>query len=269
MKTSKFGSILTEDFLRNNYLKNKISTVDISKNIGCSYQTVLTALKKYKIPIYPYGSFRKAIYSKNELFFSQPNQLNSFVAGFIAADGCIRERIYTRKSYELQIILNIKDIDYLRNIKELLKYTGPGPVPSKDNKCRLTINAANEYYHDLVNHFNITQNKTYTLEPSNKLSWDNKLAFLVGLIDGDGCIFINKRGYPILSITGSEGTCIWTKTIWDEILMNNSFTKLSRLYKYKKRNAYSVDVCCGRAKVILDVLKSIDVPKMERKWSKV
>lgn len=268
MRNSKFKNLLTKDMLISLYQDKQISSVKIGDMFGCSSRTVIDYLNKYNIPVYPFGHFRKPIYHKNDEFFSCPNILNSFVAGFIAADGCIRERVYTKKSHELSIILSIKDLDYLKRIKELLEYSGPGPQV-RNQKCHLVINSAHQYYHDLINNFGITPQKTHTMSPSTSMSWDNKLAFLIGLIDGDGCIHLNKRGCVSLSITGSKATCIWVKDIWDQILIHYGFKRLSNLYEYKKRKAFSITVCADRAKVILNVLKKINVPKMERKWSKI
>ena len=268
MRNCKFKDILTREVLQDLYSTQEISMPMIGKTFGCSARTVGDYLKRYNIPIFPTGHFRQSIYSKNDAFFTIPNILNSFVAGFIAADGCLRERIFTRKSHELIISLSIKDLDYLVQIKNLLEYTGAGPQIS-NNKCHLRINSATQYYHDLYNHFNITPNKSLTMSPSRNLSWNNKLAFIVGLIDGDGCIFRNKRNCLIVEITGSYETCIWVKEVWDQILREHDFIKMTRLYKYKKRHAYSISLCSKRAECVLNILNNIDVPKMERKWSKV
>ena len=54
------------------------------------------------------------IYNKNHDFFTVPNKLNSYWAGFIAADGCVTGK------HILAIKLSEKDKEHLQKIATLL-----------------------------------------------------------------------------------------------------------------------------------------------------
>ena len=60
------------------------------------------------------------LYTQNENFFSEPNDKNSYWAGFIAADGGIE-----KTSNRLRIGLSIKDRELLEVFAQQVEFTGP------------------------------------------------------------------------------------------------------------------------------------------------
>jgi len=57
MLFNKWSKILTEEFLRREYLQNKKTMKEIAKEVGCGKVTVFEYLKKYNIPTRTYGSW--------------------------------------------------------------------------------------------------------------------------------------------------------------------------------------------------------------------
>lgn len=191
-------------------------------------------------------------------FFTIPDLENSYWAGFIAADGCIHT-----KSNRISIMLADKDIQHLLLLKEkicpvhnLLKYKTYISLKFSSIKIK----------NDLKQNYSITERKSLTLKPPKNLSTVNSLAFIIGYIDGDGCIRINKEHKIEISILGTQELLIWLKSYLDMISpitvrSNPSVRKVKNIYRYK--------ITGKRAISILNTLNKINVPKLGRKWDKV
>jgi hypothetical protein len=153
----------------------------------------------------------------NYSFFSKPNEINSYWAGFIAADGCI---IDTDRSKRLSINLSSKDKNHLVLLSNLLDVPLYTYKTKQHDVSRLSLRS-NKLCLDLENNFNITPRKSLTLKPP-KLSAKLQRSFISGYFDGDGSLYVirNKRyTYPGLSILGTEAMLLW---IQQHILENVS-----------------------------------------------
>lgn len=207
-------------------------------------------------------------YSFNDTIFSEVNALSSNLAGFIAGDGCICD---SRNS--LTFSLNEKDTTYLIEFKDLLNYTGPISLRTP-NVCRLNIVLSGSSKKDLENNFSVTPRKSLTLKRPNINELNNKLAFIIGLIDADGCLGIftktrtneNRRPYTYVSlnILGSEDILTFVKETFEEIVpARNSIGFV------KRGNIYSLSITCRRAEELIRVLLQTEVPhRLSRKWDK-
>ena len=122
-------------------------------------------------------------YKINQDYFSVPNLENSYVAGFIAADGNIH-----KSKNKLRIDLQIRDAEYLQNI--VLLFSDKKITTTKRNYRSISLWSW-KIISDLQKNFNITPNKSLTLKPP-KLEGQNALAFIIGNLDGDGSIIIRK-----------------------------------------------------------------------------
>ena len=67
--------------------------------------------------------YKQRTYNVDDFFFNIPNELNSYYAGFIAADGCICSR--NRDKRTLRIGLSSKDSKWLKTFKEKIKSESP------------------------------------------------------------------------------------------------------------------------------------------------
>lgn len=204
-------------------------------------------------------------YSFNKSFFEHPNILNSYWAGFIAADGNLS--IKKNNSHVLRIKLSPKDLSHLLLFKETIKYDGTLYVDKSSfftdiGYPTITICAAQKYFKDLKENFNIVPNKTLTLEPPNLKSLENKLAFIVGYIDGDGCVYKDGK-YIGIHVLGTKEVLEWMKDIFDLISIPSKRNPKVR----KRNNIFEYKIVGKRAKEIKKILENIDVPKLDRKWS--
>jgi hypothetical protein len=131
-----------------------------------------------------FGLTSRTKYSHEEEFFSEPNLLNSYYAGLIAADGCIiRRKKYN--SVEMKLDLESKDRYYLEKFKSSINSTGP--IGDYTYICHFTgkpkeysrfiIYTAKRIATSLEENFNITSAKTYTLNPPN-LNNDLAMAYI-------------------------------------------------------------------------------------------
>ncbi len=127
------------------------------------------------------GGFDHFLYTHDRNFWSIPNLMNSYCAGFTNADGNLQ-----KDYFKFTIHLHEKDRGLLENFKDLFQYTGP--IRTYNGYPGLVIHGCKEWYKDLNDIWSITPQKTFTVQPP-KITDDNLIkAFLVGLYDGDGSI---------------------------------------------------------------------------------
>lgn len=238
------------------------NNTELSKIFGRSAESVKK--KGLRLGLHKSKNCRRK-YTVDDSFFANPNILNSYVAGFILADGYIRNN----KSF-VTIKLAQKDCDYLKKIKSLVNFNGPvheythGGFPY----CMFTINSTNWLY-DLDKNFNISYDTKINknMNPP-KLNYTNSLAFINGVIDGDGCISIIKNIYPEVHIIGNkeilEWVSIFSKQFTKSKGKNFYKTKFDKLYNFKLNRLKCVAFC----KEILSV-KELNGIRMDRKWSKM
>lgn len=203
----------------------------------------------------------KRKYSLNKEFFSEYTPESCYVAGFIAADGCVCKGLLT-------ISLSIVDEEFLVSLKDLLSSTAP--VRQKDNNgnpcVRLDVHSV-ELVGDLKEYFDIRENKSLTfIPPLNKIPLNMRKYFMLGMFDGDGTItgsFINQNYFnPSYGITGTQETCVAFKDFvgkpdiklfqrHPERCNNNfqiSFTGINNLesFYYKVYDETSKKICLPR-----------------------
>jgi hypothetical protein len=218
-------------------------------------------------------------YNVNDCFFETPNIVNCYYAGFIAADGCIRK--YKGKfveTYSLSFGLSIKDKDFLIKFLNTINYEGT--IRYYENKGRKYVGVeikSNKICEDLRNNFNITERKTHTLCPPNLFEKNLIDAFICGYIDGDGSVYFsknkNKQRRVGISIIGTDKMLSWIINRFCEIYGKE---KSEKLYENKggfgstnkNKKVFTTSIYDRWARTVILNMSEIDVPKMERKWSK-
>lgn len=188
----------------------------------------------------------------NHNFFSKPNLLNSYWAGFIAADGCIDDTKYSKK---LKITLAHKDRNHLFRLKKYINYSG------KIYRHQFSVIelVSNKLCEDLRKNFNITPRKSLTLKPPKGLTKRQTLAYIIGYIDGDGYIGVIDNTKRI-KILGTKFVLNWIRK---QLLQHEK--QLTDVKKYDK-NVYTFYIYGKKASNITKLLNSIKVPKLKRKW---
>lgn len=195
-----------------------------------------------------------SIYKHNQTYFSEPNIENSYWAGFIAADGCIF------KSYKagtlLSIGLALKDYEHLLLFSNTIEYTGT--IKTEPNAYRLQIHNCSQVHKDLCKYYNILSRKSLTLMSPNIVNPDHVKAFVVGYIDGDGCI--SKRNeHMFITILGTKELLYWIK---------EQITGKGRIYQLRDKNTYRFQLSHKSAREFMNVLYTVNVPRLNRKWNK-
>jgi len=135
-------------------------------------------------------------YNCNQNFWDEVNINNSYWAGFIAADGCVR---YSSGTYTLRIELNEIDIHQLEIFKIYTSSEYPTFKTKKKAKkedshesimCHTYVNDES-WAHSLENNFGIFPRKTWSLKPP-PIKEEFFPYWLCGFLDGDGCYHYDK-----------------------------------------------------------------------------
>lgn len=206
-------------------------------------------------------------YTYDENYFSIPNINNTYWAGFWAADGCVSQ------DYCEILTLSNKDREHLEKLRNDIKLSKEIREFSREDKnaireyCSLTV-YSKQWKQDLNKNYNITPKKTLTLQPPNLT--DNHLidAFIVGYIDGDGSIGLDKNNKIYLQIVGTKKVLEWMKNRFSEIVSFHNKNMTSGCIVPTK-NVFTFRISHDPALILLKYLKSINVYKMIRKWNKV
>lgn len=254
-------------------LLGKTSFEEMAKQFKSRSATSLRNHAAKKLKLGNSYAFRK--YTKDESFWETPNPLNCYWAGFLAADGYICEK----EGHEaVKVGLSVKDLNHLEKFKNDSQYTGKIEQRQRrfsNNKLSpyttlvsLQINACKKWVADMKYNFNLCQCKSKILQGPNLSDNYLKLCFLIGYIDGDGCIHWDKwKKQPTIRFVSSSHTIIeWVKDIIDKNF-NVSIIKTPKSFNIKRKSTMSTLAVSGlRAAKLFDALSAIDVPKLDRKW---
>lgn len=185
---SGIGKILTRDILEKEY-KELQSCRKIGEKYNISYETVRLYIHKYCLD---YNEPKK--FSWDDDFFTRDNEASFYVAGFFAADGCIKERKGIANTFSLT--LGAKDKDHLIRIRDLMGANNNIHYTLDQVSYRNTTWKDSEKYGFEITseklcsdakRFNIVPRKThiYTF-PEWMINHPFVNHFMRGYVDGDG-----------------------------------------------------------------------------------
>jgi hypothetical protein len=198
-------------------------------------------------------------YSVKEDFFSIPNLLNCYWAGFLAADGC------KPKKFSVTLALSVKDLTHLERFKFDIGSTYP--IKFYSASCFTYVNRR-QIYENLETIFNIVPRKSLIYTYPNLTEKHLVDAFIIGYIDGDGSIFFQKgrKKAIVLSICGTLACLSWVRQRFSEILNIGNWGHLG-----KSKNIYHLCSSGKYAVSLLDFYRETypDLPFLERKWSRL
>lgn len=180
---------LSKEILEYEY-KNCGSMQKMADKLNVSIDSIYKYMTLYNVK---YEKKYKGNYYCNNKFFNDESPESFYLAGFIAADGSVQYRKYSKI---LKITLSKKDINHLEKIKKILDSNHPIKeykvkksklVNSENESVELQI--ANKDIVDDLKKFNIIPNKTKVYEmPEWILSHKFLNHFMRGYFDGDGTI---------------------------------------------------------------------------------
>lgn len=209
-------------------------------------------------------------YSKNEDYFNQMSLQSSYYSGYLAADGCVSKS----PIYSICLSLAIKDLSVLERFKADIEWTGPIRYHSSGRSskpmCTVTICGAKKYIETLNDIYNITPAKTFTIKPPTGLDEEHKLAYLVGLIDGDGSISAFGKYNNKYRLQITTASLLMAEWLCDELGVLGGRPQGASIYIDKRGplKVYDIKLTCRFAREAILKLKSVEVVKLDRKWEK-
>jgi hypothetical protein len=231
-------------YLKSNF--GKENAREIAKKLNRGYDGVHKKAQSLGL-VGDKGINRK--FTLNHDFFENPNAINSYWAGFIAADGCIT-------SGYLKIMIHIKDLAILEKFKEDCGYTGSIYVDKKRDRCSIEIRSK-KMIKDLEEKWSIVKRKSLILLPPKTDLCDNDFfTFVRGYIDGDGSIYFEPKDYLRISMIGTEKFLLWIKNRFS--IKSSKVTKNKNIFKlrYSGKNAY----------LLFEKLVAVKCFVLSRKW---
>ena len=236
-----------------NYLKNvygKIPTREIALNMGRTYESVKSkSIKVLKL-------FHPGIQKNNLSSLFEDTNENWYWLGFIAADG------HLSKQY-LSITLDQKDTDHLQLLANKLNVS---LNYSRKNCIILAVSDTNniENLKIKLGQFN-TKAKTYNpLNINYFISKEQYLSFIIGFIDGDGCIEVRNNKMAQLKI---ECHSSWYDNLLfiSEFLKNNYNIPSTTIINKRGYTLWKITSHKNGLK-LRDLIYSLKIPYLKRKW---
>jgi hypothetical protein len=216
------------------------------------------------------NKYIRRIYTHDKNFWSDPNPINSYYAGFSAADASVT---YKTNSYRLEI--STVDIHLLENFNKVIKNTGPIKINKriKNGKiketCSIRINGAIKWMQDLNTIWSITPQKAHRISKpilnDRFLEW----CWFIGYVCGDGSITSGTHEKPSISMTScSQMALDYIHSLimedFPNVFIRNR--KNNGPQKTSYSNAYRYSISGLKSLVIIDYLRQFPVPKLSRKW---
>jgi hypothetical protein len=256
-----------KQFALDNY--GKLTTTAIGKILNKSSGCVKNYFSLWGLKGASKG-VRKYKYDENA--FAEINNLSAYYGGFLCADGCISKD--NVNCYKLELQIQLADIQHLENFREFLKSDYPIKISKKWNPkktilydyAKIGIYGIKKLKDDLERNFHVIPNKTKRILPPETNNDLFLCCFIMGYIDGDGCIGINKsKNAPYLSCVSSSKEIIF----W----MHNYLNKMAN-YDYRRENQVSCNETYWKlsfeglkAAIIINKLRQFPIPKFDRKWN--
>ncbi|RLW62237.1 MAG: hypothetical protein B6D70_07685 [gamma proteobacterium symbiont of Stewartia floridana] len=210
---------------------------------------------------------KNARYSKDHAFFDKPNTQNCYVAGLLASDGWVRPESSGKPINQVGIAFAWKDVGILEHFKQVTGYTGPIREFMVDGhpQAELRINGVAQWVLSLRKHWGVIPNKTLALRaPPKSLTRKQEIAYLVGLVEGDGGIRISNKTLRVEYATGSKYFAKWMQRIWAQLV--GVSPTLSVQSRNRKNPAYYVTFHGANARKLCEILMAAKVHRMKRKW---
>lgn len=243
---------------------------DLEKTFNLTYEQIRTRARTLKL------KSKKTLRRENlnQDFFSEVTIESSYWAGFLMADGNIQDS-------KIWIGLSNKDKDHLKKFARVLRLNDAvkeyssvaGGLLKGKNYTRVVLDVHSTLLVESIkNNFNVLPRKTLKpYIPPEKIKDDYALAFLAGLIDGDGFINLYEaERYIRFGFIGSKEICHWASSI-----LNEQLTKISRkptaIVKKNSGRSYHEMRCSGKnAQILLNEIQKIcNGLLLDRKWNKL
>jgi len=180
--------------IKDDYVRGFMSNASLAKKYNIHRKTVKECLKAQGVALRK----RTPQTPVDHFFFAKYNAESCYWAGFILADGYIRNN----KRFLTEIKLQKRDELHLRKFKKAIGFLGD--IKERTNYFSISISSS-QIVSDLANKFEIHNNKSLTCHISSKVPIRYLRDYIRGYFDGDGCI-TGALSRPIISFTGTRAT---------------------------------------------------------------
>jgi hypothetical protein len=177
----------------NDYVNNFLGTMEIASK----YDISRTKVQRYLIKANVKLRKRTPAYKVEHYFFSEYNENSCYWAGFILADGYIRNK----NRFTLEIKLQKQDVQHLEKFKNDIKYEGK--IFEKKMYYSISISSS-QIIQDLNDKFEIGNKKSLTCYISDRIPKKFLKDYIRGYFDGDGCITYTTIN--AITFLGTENT---------------------------------------------------------------
>jgi intein/homing endonuclease len=181
-------------------IEDKVNYSDLAKKYGITRPTVRAYAKR--LGLHKGNTKRLKSHTLNLSYFDKiDTPSKAYILGFIYADGC-----NTRSGLQIGIQENDKEVlDFIKKelgISNELRYI----KPYKDTwKAKWELSVKSIDLSKSLTNVGCPPAKSLILEFPSFIPDDLMSHFIRGYFDGDGCLFVNKKGYFSLSfISGSK-----------------------------------------------------------------
>lgn len=216
------------------------------------------------------GEYKPRKYEHDRAFFTEPNIVNSYIAGFLAADGSIRQD--KAGHWCLRLELSALDRDHLLWIRDSMKHEGPLHSWGNINTFFWQMHVTDSYAKDLERNFGVIWRKTHRLQPPNLPTFDLQFAYLLGLLDGDGCVHISKiNNLGVSYVSSSLAAVQWCQMMITHLDFPLVRKKTPLPKELKNVNAYGLAYVGARAVCLVRLAQAFaaqhNLPILARKWN--
>lgn len=178
-------------------------------------------------------------YKANETVFDTLTDESAYWIGFLMADGCVVKPEGGESSY---ILLGLQrgDVDHIRKFMQFLDANNPTIY----NKNQAQIHITSTKLVNALVKYGVVPQKSLTAIPKGGILYNRH--FWRGMIDGDGSLWIHKRGFPMISLAGSYGNIKGFRDFMKTIVptFNGAMHKQGKIY-----------ILCASARMAMKLIK--------------
>lgn len=192
---------------------------------------------------------------------------HSYFFGFAQADGTLRE--FSRNRGYLEIEVSKKDKDILQLFKRLFPFSSSIKRRIRDTNLKKnyesnSLRIFHKEFRDELSKLGFSPGKKFlnTFPPKSSFS---ERDYIRGLVDGDGSIGIDKRGFPFVSITvKSEALKNYICGVIKKIIGEDK-----KIMRNQRDNAYNIILTREKAQKFVKYLYYSGCISLKRKLRKV
>jgi len=226
----KFKKSQYPDLLKDYY--SGMSSSDIAKKHGLDPAVIVVTLHRAGC-VFRDNSEHHQTYKLDHSVFENKNEDLMYWLGFIASDGNIHDNC-------LNITTHSDDAYHLQSFLDFCKSTHLVRKNKNENTHRIDIR--NRKLAGMLIELGITKNKSLTFSPTKEMCESN--SFWRGMIDGDGCIQVEKTRGISLNLCSGSIDCIkafeqWVKSKTDSLA--NAY-KAPSAYYFRVNGKHAVKI---------------------------